>query len=281
MIEQISVLILTYNEAANIARTIKALAKFSEIIVLDSGSNDATLAIAGSYPNVRIAHRAFDEHATQWNYGLRQCGITRPWILALDADHVLSNDLVEAIASLPSEPPDVGYSARFRYLVYGRSLRGALYPPLTVLFRRDLAYFVQDGHTQRVVVQGSIGRLSGFIAHDDRKSLSRWFSSQKGYARLEAQSLLARQGRTLRPIERVRLLGWPAPILVLLYTLIVKRCLFDGWYGWHYVLQRTVAEAMIALEIVNRRLSAEVESSRIMKTNSEKIFNDENPLNEQ
>jgi hypothetical protein len=49
-------------------------------------------------------------------------------------------------------------------------------------------------------------------------------------------------------------MGWPAPILVFLYTLIVKRCALDGWVGWLYVLQRTLAEVALALEIVDRRV---------------------------
>jgi hypothetical protein len=49
-------------------------------------------------------------------------------------------------------------------------------------------------------------------------------------------------------------MGWPAPILVFFYTLLFKGCLFDGWAGWYYVLQRTLAEIMIALEVVERRL---------------------------
>ena len=49
-------------------------------------------------------------------------------------------------------------------------------------------------------------------------------------------------------------MGWPAPIGVFLYTLFVKRCLFDGWPGWYYALQRTIAEMLIALEIADRRL---------------------------
>jgi hypothetical protein len=49
-------------------------------------------------------------------------------------------------------------------------------------------------------------------------------------------------------------MGWPAPILVFFYTLIVKRCALDGWAGWLYVLQRTFAEIALALEIVDRRV---------------------------
>jgi hypothetical protein len=47
---------------------------------------------------------------------------------------------------------------------------------------------------------------------------------------------------------------WPAPIGVLLYTLLVKGCLFDGWPGWYYTLQRATAEMLTALEIIDRQL---------------------------
>ena len=50
-------------------------------------------------------------------------------------------------------------------------------------------------------------------------------------------------------------MGWPAPPLVFLYALLVKGCVLDGWPGWFYVLQRTAAEIMIALELADRRLT--------------------------
>ena len=82
-LEQISVLILTYNEAPNIQRTLDALSSFSDVVVLDSGSNDGTIEILGRYANVRYLTRPFDTHAAQWSHGLTSCGIERPWVLAL------------------------------------------------------------------------------------------------------------------------------------------------------------------------------------------------------
>lgn len=71
-LKQIGVLILTYNEEANIGRTLEALTSFPEIVVLDSGSTDATPEIVSSFPNARMLTRPFDEHAKQWNYGLNE-----------------------------------------------------------------------------------------------------------------------------------------------------------------------------------------------------------------
>ena len=253
-LNSVAVLVLTYNEAPNIGRTLDALQRFPEIVVLDSGSTDATREIALRYPNVRIATRPFDQHAAQWTHGLTCCGIGRPWVLALDADFVLSGGLVDEIASLPLETQAAGYRIRFRYCIFGRPLAAALYPPLVALYRRERAHYIQEGHTQRALVDGPILELAGVIDHDDRKPLARWLTSQQSYARLEAEHLLGKPRDRLRRIERLRLMAWPAPILVFVYTLLFKRCLFDGWPGWLYVLQRTLAEKMIALEIVERRL---------------------------
>jgi glycosyltransferase involved in cell wall biosynthesis len=253
-LDQITVLILTYNEAPNIRRTLDALRSFSDIVVLDSESNDGTLEILGSYSNVRYLTRPFDTHVAQWNHGLTSCGIRRPWVLALDADYLLSADLIDEIASLSPGTSISGYKIAFRYCVYGRPLSAALYPPVTALYRRERAHYIQDGHTQRVVVDGTVARLTGVIDHDDRKPLSCWFESQQKYAKLEADHLLRTPPARLRRVDRLRLLAWPSPILVFFYTLLAKGCILDGWPGWFYVLQRTLAETMIAIQLVDRRL---------------------------
>jgi glycosyltransferase involved in cell wall biosynthesis len=253
-LDQITVIILTYNEASNIRRTLDALTRFPEIVVLDSGSTDGTAAAVALYPNARIAVRPFDSHAAQWNYGLNSCGIHRPWVLSLDADYRVSADLAEEIAALQPEKAVGGYRCAFRYCIFGRPLSATLYPPVVALFRREHAHYVQEGHTQRVTVDGVVGHLSGRIDHDDRKPLERWVASQQRYAELEANHILSVAPATLKLSDRIRLLAWPAPLLVFLYALIVKRCIFDGLPGWLYVLQRTLAEMFIALEILDRRL---------------------------
>ena len=253
-LEQVSVLILTYNEAPNIWRTLDALYSFSDVIVLDSGSNDGTIEILGRYPKVRYRSRTFDTHGAQWSYGLTSCDIDRPWILALDADYIMSSALVDEIALLSPGTSISGYRVAFRYCVFGRPLSAALYPPVVALYRREQAHYLQTGHTQRVVVDGTISSLQGIIDHDDRKPLLHWFASQQKYAKLEADHLLTSPRASLRRIDKARLMAWPAPILVFFYTLFAKGCILDGWPGWLYVLQRTLAETMIGIEIVDRRL---------------------------
>ena len=91
------------------------------------------------------------------------------------------------------------------------------------------------------------------LYHDDRKPLARWLTAEQRYAREEAEYLMACRGDQSTLADRLRLMGWPAPIAVLFYVLFVKRCLLDGWPGWFYALQRVHAEVTLALEIIDRR----------------------------
>jgi glycosyltransferase involved in cell wall biosynthesis len=255
VLEQITPIILTFNEEANIGRTLDRLNWARDIVVVDSISTDTTVKILSSYNKVRLFQRRFDSHAQQWNFAIGETHIETDWFLALDADYVLTEELIAELESLQLAPNISGYSANFRYCIGGVPLRGTLYPAVTVLCRRGKARYVQDGHTQRVVIVGAVAPLHSRILHDDRKSLSRWIDSQRHYVKLEAEHLLSACRSGLSLMDRIRRLGWPAPIVVLFYTLVARGCAFDGWRGWFYVLQRTFAELLLALEIVDRRLT--------------------------
>jgi glycosyltransferase involved in cell wall biosynthesis len=252
MLAQITPLVITYNEACNIQRTVEKLSWARRIVVVDSGSTDGTLDILARYEPVEIVSRPFDDFAGQCNFGLSQIG--SPWVLSLDADYVLTDELIDEIDALRPDPTTMGYRSSFIYCIQGRPLRGSLYPPRVVLYRTQSARYAQKGHAHRLEIGGTIEPLRGQIRHDDRKPLARWLESQRTYARTEADHLLG--GAPVRGVDRLRRMAWPAPIAVMFYVLIVKRCALDGWPGWYYALQRLIAEAVLALEIVERRLQS-------------------------
>ncbi|KAB2850824.1 MAG: glycosyltransferase family 2 protein [Hyphomicrobiaceae bacterium] len=259
LVDDVTVMVITYNEEANIARTLEAVNWAKRILVVDSGSTDATLEIVSRFPQANFITRPFDGFAEQCNFGLGH--VSSPWVLSMDADYEVSRELRAEIAALVPPAGVAGYLAPFVYRIYGRSLRSTLYPPRAVLYRRDRARYRNEGHGHRVEVQGDVRRLSAPIYHDDRKPLSRWISSQQRYAQKEAEHLLNSPRSDLRRSDRIRLMAWPAPLLVFFYTLIIKRCLLDGRAGWYYVLQRTIAECLIAIEIIDRRLFSRNASS--------------------
>jgi len=255
MLDQITPLILTFNEAPNIARTLDSLRWASEVVVVDSFSTDDTAQIAAAFPNVRVIHRTFDCHRNQWQFGLKQTGIATEWVLALDADYIVTTNFVDEIRELRPVDETAGYRARFIYCISGKRLHSGIYPPVTVLYRATAADYIQDGHTQRVSLNGRIEELSSPILHDDRKPLRRWFESQKRYTKLEAQKLRDANPTELSFPDRMR--RWPlvVPPLALFYCLIVRAGIFDGWAGFYYAFQRTLAELMLSLYLIDNRRS--------------------------
>jgi len=255
MLQQITPLILTYNEAPNLERTMEQLVWAGDIVVADSFSDDATTRIASSYPQARIIQRMFDTHRDQWNFGLKETGINTEWVLALDADYVLTNELVEELRGLQPEATVNGYWVDFVYCLNGKRLRSGIYPSVAVLYRRSAATYEQDGHTHRVKIDGQLGRLRAKILHDDRKPLRRWLDSQTKYAELEARMLSSLSAGSLSFNDRLRRWQIVAPTAVLFYCLIARGGVLDGWAGFFYAFQRTLAEMMLSLYLIEARLS--------------------------
>lgn len=251
MLEQITPVVLTRNEEANIGRTLARLAWARSVIVIDSFSTDSTLSIARSFPNVTIVQRAFDDFAGQLNFGLGNAPISTDWVLVLDADYVLTEDLIAELDRAHPEPDVAGYRCRFRYCIDGSPLRGSLYPPAIVLFRRSRGRYVNDGHAYRVRLNlGKVIDLLAPIHHDDRKPITRWLASQRRYAAEEAGKLRSCTWSELGWADRCRKIPFLAPFLVLPYCLLVNGCILDGRPGCAYAAQRAVAEFLISIRLV-------------------------------
>jgi glycosyltransferase involved in cell wall biosynthesis len=247
-LDQITPLILTYNEAPNIKRTLEKLKWAKQIIVVDSYSTDRTLEILASYPQVQLFQRKFDTHAGQWNYGLQQ--VISEWVLSLDADYRISDELIVKMQELLLDSAIDGYFCKFKYCIFGKPLRGTILPPRQVLFRKDKSIYIDDGHTQLLHVDGKSATLGGYIWHDDRKPLSRWLWAQDRYLMIEAKKLKQTPISKLSFSDRIRKQKVLAPFAVLIYCLILKGGIFDGWRGWYYAFQRSVAEIILAIRLI-------------------------------
>jgi glycosyltransferase involved in cell wall biosynthesis len=248
---ELTPLILTYNESENLARSLASLSWAEQIVVVDSHSTDGTLDIARANPRVRIVQRVFDTFAGQCNFGLTQ--IETPWVLSLDADYILTPELIGELKALEPDEDIAAYSAAFRYCVSGRPLHNTIYPPRTVLYRRDRAQYEDEGHGHRVRINGLVIPLKGKIDHDDRKPLSRWIQSQDGYSIQEARHLIATSNDRLNRQDRLRKRIYFAPLVIFFYLLVGRGLILDGWRGWYYVCQRTIAEMLLSLRLLTER----------------------------
>ena len=263
MLDLITPVILTYNEAPNIGRTLERLSWAHEIIVVDSFSEDETTAIVEQTPRARVIQREFDSLANQWNFALSQAGINTEWVLALDADYLLTPQLVDELKNLQPTPEICAYRVNFVYCVNGRPLRGSAYPPVTVLYRLQGARYRQDGHAHRVIVEGNVINLRSKILHDDRKSLSHWIRSQDKYMQLEKRKLLESNWRDLGWSDRIRRLQVIAPFAIFVYCLFIKGAILDGRAGLYYAFQRLLSELLLSLYLFEESPEQENQSQLI------------------
>lgn len=275
MLEKITPLILTYNEGANIGRTLEQLRWARDIVVVDSFSGDETLEIISRFPQARVYRREFDSHENQWNFGLKQTGIDSEWILALDADYILTPEFAEELRSIQPETEAQGYSAAFTYCINGRQLRSGIYPPVTVLYRRVAGHYTQDGHTHKLVLEGPVANLKSRLLHDDRKPLHRWLEAQSRYTRLEALKLKNTDPAKLSLNDKIRRWRIVAPPAMLFYCLVIRLGVLDGWPGFYYAFQRALAELMLSLYLLEsdlgpvkvERPESKVQSPSLLETN--------------
>jgi glycosyltransferase involved in cell wall biosynthesis len=248
--DQVTPVVLTGNEEPNIERTLRRLAWAGQVIVCDSFSSDRTVEIARSFANVRVVQRSVDTLAGQWTFALTE--VRTAWALTLDADYFVPEAFEREIASLQPVADVAAYEASFIYAVNGRPLRASLYPPRSVLLRTGRFRIYMDGHTQRVQVDGLVEHLRSPIVHDDRKDLHRFIDRQRKYMRQEAAKLRGADPRTLNLAARIRKLRVVAPLVVIPYTLFVKRLILDGTAGLRYTFERFLAELILSRELFRR-----------------------------
>jgi glycosyltransferase involved in cell wall biosynthesis len=259
MLDLITPVVLTFNEELNIGRTLSALNWARHIVVVDSGSTDSTLAILARDPRVKVFARKFDTHAGQWKFAVSQTNIPTDWVLRLDADYLISDELREELSQLDPQAPISAYSIAFDYAVCGHFLRASLYPPKSVLFRKEHVTFFDQGHTEAWNIDGQVGQLKGRILHDDRKKVTDWIAAQGRYVSREFSYLNA--SPVLSTTNVLRLKPPLMPLLSFFYCLFFKGLILDGRAGLFYSLQRLLVETALSLTVLEDRLNSRNDST--------------------
>lgn len=251
MLDHITPVLLTYNEERNITRTLTRLRWARDVVVVDSGSTDKTLALLAQYSNVRVFSRCFDTHANQWRYAVEKTSISTEWVFRLDADYQVSDALVSELTQLDPGSPTAAYRIGFDYAVFGRPLRSSLYPSNTVLLRRGRFTISDKGHTEVWAISGPIVMLNAKIVHDDWKSIEQWLPSQSRYMQRELRHPGGRSSGLVSWLRRTPPL---MPIVMFVYCLFGKGLIFNGRAGLFYSLQRLVSESILSLLILEEKL---------------------------
>jgi glycosyltransferase involved in cell wall biosynthesis len=251
---QLSVLLITYNEEINIYRTLSSLTWISDVLIIDSGSTDKTIDIISQFPNTRIIHRKFDTFANQCNFGL-SC-LESEWVLSIDADYVipstLSNEIYQTLRLYIHDDYYAAFQIKFKYCINGKPIRSGLLPSRTCLYRREHASYVDQGHGHRVVVNGRVGMLKNKIYHDDRKSILTWLVNQTRYQSSEAKMLSQSTLQDLPTQDLIRKYSFLAPFSAFFMCIFLRGGILDGKEGVIYAFQRVIAESLLYIYMHNK-----------------------------
>ena len=224
MLDQITPLILTYNELPNIERTLAKLAWAKRIVVIDSGSTDGTLDILRRDPRIAVFVHEFVDFAGQCNFGLVH--VESPWVLSLDADYELSDELVDELRTLDAGRDHRRLSRQVRLSHSRPSAARNPVPaennPLSQGSRRTIGR--KGMRTGSASMAMSCRCAASSITTIASRCRAGWpHSSVMPPTKPTISSTQSeRTGRSLARADRIRLMGWPAPIAVLLYVLFVK-----------------------------------------------------------
>ena len=263
----ISVLILTYNEEANLPDCLKSIQWCDDIVVFDSFSTDRTIEIANA-SNIRVFQRKFDNYATQRNTALHEIKYKYPWVLMIDADERWNDELyIDIKNTLSSSTPETClYYFRRKDMFLGRWLRRASgYPTWAGRLVRTGRVKVRREINEEYVTDGDVGYIKGhFIHYPFNKGIAFWFERHNRYSSMEAEKLVEEtKGRlqfkdlfSKNPGLRRKFLKQLAyrlpgrPVLVFLYLYFFRLGFIDGHPGLAYCIMRSIYEYMIDLKVI-------------------------------
>ena len=254
MILSISVVILTYNEEKNIEECLKSLNGIAEnIFIVDSGSTDDTINIVKKYTD-KIYTNTFENYSQQRNWAFDNLPINTEWIMNLDADHrvteELKNELIE-IFSASIDNDIKGFLSSRKTIFMNRWIKhGGHYPVYhAFMFRKGFGYCEDKIYDQHFVVNGKVKILNGDIIDIITDSLSTFTLRHNLWSDLEAIEAFKNNTQegtgtispklSGHPIEKRRLLKkfylkfplFVRPIVYFLYRYFIRFGFLDGKEG--------------------------------------------------
>ena len=239
----LSILVMTYNEEANIERCLKSVEGLGdEILVLDSFSTDNTVELA-RMRGARVEQFPFDTYVSQKERMIQMANSN--WVLSIDADEYLSDELKSSIKNALNEKAFDGYTSNRRNKIGNKWLKhGSWYPDKKIrLFDRRKVFIVgKDPHdVMQPVSDARIGHLNGDLMHLSDENITSRYKSVNMHSTRAAEALFKKgvRGNFLRRMLK--------PAIRVFVSYIIRLGFLDGFYGWviaksegHYVWLREV-----------------------------------------
>jgi glycosyltransferase involved in cell wall biosynthesis len=255
----VSVIVPVRNEARNLPRCLESLRGVGEVYVIDSSSTDETADIAYLYGAQIVQFQYGGGWPKKRQWAMDTLSLAFDWILLLDADEVLTPELMTEMKQAIQNPMVDGYYVALQMHFLGRVLRhsGASFYKLS-LFRRDKGHFecrLEDQDTsmcdvevhEHVVVAGRTAKLTRALRHNNVESLSRYIQKHDEYSNWEARlwrdgkideelppSLTGTQAQRRRWLRKKLFLLPGSPALFFLYKYVFRMGFLDGVPGLIY-----------------------------------------------
>jgi len=221
----LSIIIITKNEVEHIERCLESVSWADEIIVFDSGSTDGTVSVCRKYS----AH----VYETDWpGFGVQKQRAldmaTGHWVLSIDADEHISNDLKLEIELAIKQSEIQGYEIPRLSSYCGRAMKhGGWWPDHVLrLFQRESGRFTDDLVHERILVEGLVGRLKNSLLHEAFVNPEEVLAKVNSYSSLGAEKLF-KQGKSSSLIGAVFRGIW-----TFFRTYIIKAAFLDGAQGF-------------------------------------------------
>lgn len=226
---KVSAVIITYNEEANIRRTLKQLHWCDEIVIVDSYSTDNTVAICREF-NCTIFFREFDGYGSQKRFAVSKA--ENDWVLCIDADEVLSDELVNEIINIPANEvmSHSGFSFRMNLVFLGKEFKHGKESGryFTRLFNKQEGGFTNDKVHEAIKVNGPVKKLNNIILHYSYTSLHQCLEKNNRYSTYSAEMAFSK-GKD-KPMA-VILLGLPFNFIKYYF---VERNMLNGMKGFYW-----------------------------------------------
>lgn len=220
----ITCVVLTKNSAETLKKTLDSLKTFTQVLVLDTGSTDATLEIAAKYPNVSVEKQPFTTFGALRNLAAEY--VSTEWILTLDSDEVLSEKALKEILSLKLDPQKVYSFPRWNYFNDKFMRCCGWYPDRVLrLYNKKAACYSSDFVHERVLFPGlKEQKLSGPLEHYSYRSISDFLDKMQKYTLLFAEQ--NKYKKTSSPLKALL-----HSVFAFIKSFILQKGCFCGWEG--------------------------------------------------
>jgi len=272
----VTAVIFTLNEAVNLPHCLASLARFDEVVIVDSFSTDETQAIAAEF-GASFYQNPFTGFGDQRNWALDNLSFRNDWLLILDADECVTPDMERELTQKIQSNPVVGaYQLRRRFYMWGRWLRySSLYPTWVVrVIHRQRVRYENRGHSETQTIEGKLASLEHDLIDENHKGIDEWFERQNRYASREAEYELSFEqdplpwgdvvsSDALVRRHALKRLSWRIParaIVYFFYAYLLRLGFLDGIAGYRFCLMKAAYQHTIVVKKAELLANREAEN---------------------